>query len=86
MRIKKFPKYTVLKISWKDIISDANWNDSDTISKAEPEPIKTVGFFLQNKKKALKIAHSIAKDGASDYTIIPWAVITGIEELTNGCN
>jgi len=36
---------------------------------------------LQNKKKSLKLAHSVTDDGASDYTIIPWAVIKQIKEL-----
>jgi len=36
---------------------------------------------LQNKMKDLKVAHTIADDGDSDYTIIPWACVQKIEEL-----
>ena len=85
MRVRKFPKYTILHVYWQDIISDANWHDSEDIDKASLEPIQTLGFFLQNKKRALKIAHSITDDGASDYTVIPWSVITKIEELKHEC-
>ena len=81
MRVKKFPKYTKLFIQWTDILSDASWNSNEDINKAQTALISTVGFFLQNKRRELKIAHSVADDSSSDYTVIPWSVITKISEL-----
>ena len=86
MRVKRFPKYTMLLVVWQDIVSDSSWNDKEAIEKAGTAEIKTVGFFLQNKKQTLKIAHSIADDGASDYTVIPWACVVKVEELNHVCH
>jgi len=81
VRIKTFPKYTKLLITWKDIISDPSWHDREAVEKAQSVRINTLGFFLQNKKKDLKIAHSVTDDGDSDYTIIPWACIDSVDSL-----
>jgi len=84
MRPKRIIKYTPLQVTWSDIVSDADWHSKEEIDKAKTVMIQTVGFFLQNKKKELKVAHSITDDGASDYTIIPWSVIKDIKELKHG--
>ena len=71
-------------VVWTDIISDSSWHDKGDVDKAQAISVNTLGFFLQNKKKDLKIAHSISDDGDSDYTIIPWACVTKIQELDEG--
>lgn len=81
MRIKKFPKYTQLLVTWLDIISDSSWHNKSEIEKAQAMRVQTLGFFLQNKRKDLKIAHSITDDGDSDYTVIPWACVDSIKEI-----
>ena len=80
MRIKKFNKLTYLLITWEDISSDANWTDNIDIELAKPFSVKTLGFYLETKKRVLKIAHSII-EGSSDYTCIPWGCIKDIKEL-----
>ncbi len=82
MRIKTWPKYTKILVQWTDIVSDSSWHDGAGIDKAHTAPIQTIGFFLQNKKKTLKVAHSVTDDGESDYTCIPWSVVSKIVELT----
>ena len=62
MRVKRFPKYTMLQVTWHDIISDSSWLTKDEIDAAKTIEIKTVGYFLQNKKNELKVAHSITED------------------------
>lgn len=79
MRIKKFQPGTRLEITWNDIVSDSAWQSKDDIDKAFTVKVKTVGYFLQNQKGVLKIAHSISEDGDSDSTRIPWAVIQKID-------
>lgn len=80
MRIKKFPKHTKLEVQWADISSDANWIDAAGIKDAKPFAVKTLGFYLETKKRVLKVAHSII-EGSSDYTCIPWGCIKAIKEL-----
>lgn len=79
MRIKKFQLGTRLEITWQDIVSDASWHDIKDMDKITTIKVKTVGYFLQNKKKILKVAHSITEDGESDYTVIPWANVDNVE-------
>jgi len=81
MRVKTWPRYTKLLVTWLDIVSDSAWHGKADIEKVQAMRVQTLGFFLQNKKKDLKVAHSITGDGDSDYTIIPWTVISSIEEL-----
>ncbi len=81
MKIKKFPKFTKLMVTWTDIISDSAWHGKEEVEKAQAMRVQTLGFFLQNKRKDIKLAHSVTDDGDSDYTIIPWSVVSNIEEL-----
>ncbi len=84
MRSKKYPKHQRLEVFWVDIISDSNWHTASEVAAAKPEPVSTLGYFLSNHKKALKLAHSKTDDGSCDYTVIPWACITKIEEWEHG--
>jgi len=79
MRVKKFPKFTKLLIVWNDITSDASWHNINKLDKVKTVGVKTLGFFLENKKRELKIAHSITEDGDGDYTVIPWGCVKSIE-------
>lgn len=81
MRTKRFPKLTMVLVTWEDTTSDAKWHDKQEIENAKAIIIRTIGFFIENKKRALKIAHSTTSDGDSDYTIIPWGCIVSISEL-----
>ncbi len=81
MRTKRFPKFTEVLVTWEDTTSDAKWHDKQEIESAKATIIKTVGFFIENKKRILKLAHSITADGDSDYTIIPWGCVIAISEL-----
>jgi len=81
MRAKRFPKYTMLKIWWDDIVSDSGWHTHDEIENAKAEPVISMGFYLGNKKGCIKIAHDIADDAGSDYQVIPFGCITKIIEL-----
>ena len=78
MRIKKFPKYTRIEVEWADIVSDSTWLDKNGLDKTEPIIVTTLGYFLKNKKRVLKIAHSVAQDGGSDCTVIPWGCIKDV--------
>ena len=80
MRIKKFPRLTMLLIEWVDTVTDSAWTNKKGIEKAKLARVKTLGFFLENKKYALKIAHAY-HGNESDITVIPWGCIKNIVEL-----
>ena len=86
MRPVKFDKYTFVLVEWEDTTSDAKWQDKVGMDKAETTLVKTVGFFIENKnsknkRRMLKLSHSITADGDSDYTVISWGCIIKIKEL-----
>jgi hypothetical protein len=81
MRVKKFPKFAVLLVTWKDITSDPRWRNAEEQEQAEAILIKTVGFFLRNKKRELHLASDVSSDGDSDVKAIPYGVIENIEVI-----
>ncbi len=81
MRAKKFPKFTTLLVKWDDITSDAKWHDAKALAKVKTTLVKTVGFFIDNKKHKLKLSHSVTEDGDADYTVIPWGCVRSVKEL-----
>lgn len=81
MRVKKFESGTRLEVQWSDIVSNPAWQSKEEIDKATAVSVKTLGYFLQNKKKVLKLAHSVSADGESDSTLIPWTNIETIDVL-----
>ncbi len=85
MQVKRFPKFTFILVTWEDPTSDAKWYDKQDIDKMKTTVVRTMGFFLGNKKRVLKVAHSITADGDSDFTAIPWGCIKevkGLKEIT----
>jgi hypothetical protein len=81
VRTKKFEKFTKLLVEWEDILSESEWHDKDKLDKTGPMPVKTLGFYLDTRKRTLRVAHSICEDGDCDVTCIPWGCITKIREL-----
>ena len=81
MRAKKFTKFTMLLVEWEDTTSDSKWYDMKVLDKIKPVTVKTVGFFIDNKKHRLKLSHNITADGDADYTVIPWGCIRKVKEL-----
>ena len=86
MRNQKFNRFAILEVWWDDTTSDARWND--LTATYLPSVVKTLGFFIKNVKKegrcSLQLAHSICQSEdlvEGDYTVIPWATITKIQEL-----
>lgn len=79
MRIKKFAKYEMLLVEWDDIYSDPAWrSDANTVDTAK---VLTIGFYLDNKGRKLRIAHSLCSDGDSDVTVIPFGCVSKIDKL-----
>lgn len=81
MRIKKFEKLSLIEVLWKDTTSECSWTSIKDIPNKKSTPVKTVGYFLCNKKGDLILLHSITYDGDGDYTIIPHGCVSDIKEL-----
>lgn len=81
MRIKKFEPGTRLEIEWQDILTDSKWHTKDEAEKVDVVQVKTIGYFLKNHKKVMKIAHSVAAGGDCDITCIPHGCIQNVKIL-----
>jgi hypothetical protein len=85
MRPAKFEKGTMLAVRWLDITSNDAWQSEAKRTKNAPTDVITIGFFLKtykyNKMYCLQLGHSMAIDGDSDTTDIPFGCIQSIEEL-----
>ena len=81
MRVKRFPKFTIILVTWEDTTSDTKWYSTQDVEKVETTTVKIIGFFIENKKRILKIAHSVTVGGDSDYTVIPCGCIKSVKEL-----
>jgi len=81
VRPKKFKKFTRLLVSWCDIVSDSTWHNKKAVDEFNIAKVKTLGFFLDNNKCQLRIAHSVAEGGDCDITVIPYGCITKIKEI-----
>jgi hypothetical protein len=81
MRAKKFSKFTILLVEWEDITSDAKWHNTQELDGAKTTTVKSVRFFIDNKKHRLKISRSITEDGDADYTVIPWGCVRKVGEV-----
>lgn len=85
MRIKKYKKFTKLEVIWADITQDPKWQSKDDLEKAQTTDIRTLGYFLTNKKRGkiteLHLAQSVAHDGESDIITIPYGCILEIKWL-----
>jgi hypothetical protein len=81
VRAKKFQKYTMLQITWEDIIDDTAWRTHENSIEAETCLVKTLGYHIANKGKNIIIAHSFTEDGENDTMVIPFGVIQSIEVI-----
>jgi hypothetical protein len=85
MRIKRYKKFTRLEVLWADITQDPKWHSVGELEDAKTSDIKTLGYFLANRKRGnvteLHLGQSIAEDGESDFIAIPYGCIQRIEEL-----
>ena len=84
MRPIKFEPYTKVEVHWDDIIADASWLSQEDVDKAEAAKIVTIGFFLKNSKKCIKLASDICNGKDSDVKVIPWGTVTNVFTLRRG--
>ena len=76
---KKYKRFTPVLVEWVDIVSDSKWSDDS--EELPPMPVKTLGWVRVCHKDSLVVGHSLAADGDSDKTVIPWGCIKSVLEL-----
>lgn len=73
----------IIEVEWDDTFSTCSWH---TVASASNFPIpecKSVGYFLNQDKKCLRLSMTIQTDKFSDrdVTVIPRGCITKIRKL-----
>ena len=81
MRIRK---NALIEVFWDDIISDSTWSEEKKAQIRAAARCQTVGYFLNQDKKVLRLSDTLGKDGKEterSLTVIPHGVITKIRRL-----
>jgi len=81
MRVKRYTPQTILLVTWKDIVADPSWRGEEDRKNFEAVLVRTVGFFLRNRKRELHLASDISSDGGTDVKAIPWGCIEEVREI-----
>lgn len=73
----------IIEVLWDDTYSTCNWHTNASASNFPLVQCKSVGYFLNQNKKALRLSHTIQTDKFTDRDIsaIPQGCITKIRRL-----
>ena len=76
-------KNTKIEVEWDDTCTVAGWLTDTSMSNLSLVKCKTVGYFVNQDKKVLRLSHSIQVGAfsARDGTAIPIGCITKICRL-----
>jgi len=78
--LKKLRKNDIIEVIWLDATADSRWLLEENIVKKPLEKCKTVGYFFDADRTALKLSMSVATtDGQRDVMIIPTNCIVTIK-------
>lgn len=76
-------KNTLIEVEWDDTFTTAVWHTEKYMYEHPVSRTKTIGYFINKDKQALRLSHSIQLSPFSerDGTIIPIGCITKIRRL-----
>ena len=76
-------KNTKIEVHWNDIVSESGWLTEKTANEFPILKCKSLGYFLNQDKKVLRLSSTIqtGKDTDRDCTVIPIGCITKICRL-----
>jgi len=76
-------KNTLIEVEWDDIVYDSTWLSEHKAANYPTAKCKTMGYFLNQTKKVLRLSATIQfdKDNERDITVIPLGVIKKIRRL-----
>lgn len=72
-----------IEVEWNDTFSTCNWHTDASASNFPIVLCKSVGYFLNQDKKVLRLSHTIQSGNFTDrdVTAIPQGCITKIRRL-----
>ncbi len=81
----KLSEGNLVIIYWYDTIDNSSWTSVDTIAKENPALAKSVGWFLNQDDKCIRILSSVigTQDSGMEagYTVIPKAMLKDVEVI-----
>lgn len=78
---KKLESGTLLLLTWDDILEDSSWSNDEKFQNIQPAMCKSVGWFINDDKLNIRIAHAVACDGDKSGTVIPKGVIRDVKVI-----
>ena len=62
---------TLVVVYWLDIVDVDGWEDDKVAQIHQPADCVSVGWFINEDKKCIRLASSVAQDGDKSTIIIP---------------
>lgn len=82
MRKSEFKQNDIVAVLWLDAVSDPKWLSSKDAESYQLAKVVTIGFYLNQDKKAFRLSSSISGD-ERDVNVIPIKWIEKITKLSN---
>lgn len=81
--MRKVKLNQLIEVEWDDIFSTCNWHTNASASNFPIVKCKSVGYFLNQNKKLLRLSHTIQTGDFTDRDVsaIPQGCITKIRKL-----
>lgn len=81
---RQIPKYTLVRLTWRDSNYVRGWRHHDEVTMDCP-PIITVGYVVEMDEKTIEIANTVGLDGAKLNALsLPLGIISKIELAQKG--
>lgn len=76
-------KDTLIEVEWDDTCVNMSWQDDESASRANVTSCLSVGYFINQDKRALRISHSRQPGGncRRDVSAIPVGCIMKIRRI-----
>lgn len=73
----------IIEVEWDDTYSTCNWHTNASASNFPTVKCKSIGYFLGQNKKVLRLSHTIQTGDFTDRDVsaIPQGCITKIRKL-----
>jgi hypothetical protein len=65
-------------VKWIDIVQENGWHSEQDAGKLEPVVCRTLGFFVNETKRVIRLSDTLSSDGERNVTVIPKGVILKI--------
>ena len=76
-----YDKNECLQIKWLDITSKNGWSSEKDCAETQPSDCYSVGFYLNEDEKVIRISDSVDDDGDRSVLVIPKGVVVEIIKM-----